>query len=365
MAQKELYELLGVTKGASEAEIKKAYRRLAMKYHPDRNPGDQGAEERFKEIQGAYDILSDPEKKATYDRFGHAGVNPNAGFGAGTGGFGDIFGDVFSDIFTGGGRRGPARGQDFQYDLSVTLEQAAKGHTVEIRIPGRVPCETCAGSGAKKGSAKVSCATCGGRGQVRMQQGFFSIQQTCPTCRGKGQVIKDPCAPCQGTGRVEKKRTLSVKIPAGVDTGDRIRLSGEGDAGEQGAPPGDLYVQMQVEDHPIFERNGNDLYAEVPVSIVTVALGGELEVPSLNGRLNLTVPPETQSGRVFRLRGKGLPSVRGGGVGDLLCRVVVETPVQLNDQQKNLLREFAESLGEKHSPNSSSWIDKVKRFFEG
>lgn len=367
MAQKELYELLGVSKGASDAEIKKAYRRLAMKYHPDRNPGDKEAEETFKEVQGAYDVLSDPGKKAAYDRFGHAGIDPNAGFGGGrAGGFGDVFGDVFSDIFGGGGRRsGPARGQDLQYNLGLTLEEAAKGHTVEIRIPNKVSCETCNGSGAKKDSSKTTCGTCGGRGQVRMQQGFFSIQQGCPTCQGRGQVIKDPCTTCRGAGRVEKKRTLSVKIPAGVDTGDRVRLSGEGEAGEQGAVPGDLYVQVEVADHAIFERKGNDLYTEVPVSIVTIALGGALEVPSLGGRLNLTIPPETQSGKVFRLRGKGVPSVRGGGVGDLLCRIVVETPVYLNDEQKELLRKFGESLGEKHSPQSNSWFDKVKHFFDG
>ncbi len=364
MSKRDCYEILGVDRGADDREIKKAYRRLAMKLHPDRNPDSPEAEEKFKEAQLAYDVLSDPEKKARYDQFGWAGVDgQSAGRGAGGGGFGDIFGDVFSDIF-GGGRSGPARGADLRYDLEITLEEAASGFSKKLEIPKRVTCGDCNGSGAKKGSQPANCGTCGGVGQVRMQQGFFSVQQTCPTCRGKGQVIKDPCGKCHGAGLVQETRTLSVKIPAGVDTGDRIRLSGEGEAGEPGAPPGDLYVETHVRRHDIFQRDGNNLHTEVPISMVTAALGGELEVPSLNGRLTLTIPAETQSGRVFRLRGKGMPSVRGAGVGDLLCRVVVETPVNLTEKQKKLLVDLGETLGEHHSPQESSWFDRVKSFFE-
>ncbi len=365
MSERDLYEVLGVSRDADEAAIKKAYRRLAMKYHPDRNPGDETAEEKFKEAQLAYDVLSDAGKRQRYDQFGHAGLGQGAGAGAGGfGGFGDIFGDVFSDIF-GGGQRGPARGADLRYDLELDLEEAAKGTDVKIRVPTHVACETCAGSGAAPGSKPVTCSTCAGHGQVRMQQGFFSVQQTCPTCRGEGRVVRDPCRACGGRGVTEKTKTLSVKVPAGVDNGDRIRLAGEGEVAGGGAQPGDLYVQMHIRPHPLFERDGTNLHTEVPISVVTAALGGELEVPSLGGRLNLSIPAETQSGRVFRLRGKGMPSVRGGGVGDLLCRVSVETPVNLNDDQRELLRKLGDSLGEHHSPQESSWFDKVKRFFDG
>lgn len=363
MAKRDCYEVLGVSRDADDAVIKKAYRRLAMKLHPDRNPEDKEAEEKFKEVQGAYEILSDDRKRQRYDQFGHAGLEGQGG-GQG-GGFGDIFGDVFSDIF-GGGRGGPARGADLRYELEISLEEAAHGCAKKLEIPRRVSCGECQGSGAKKGSKPVQCGTCAGVGQVRMQQGFFSVQQACPTCRGKGQLIKDPCGKCHGAGLVQETKTLSVKIPAGVDNGDRIRLTGEGEGGESGAPPGDLYVETHVRPHDIFQREGNNLHTEVPIGIVTAALGGEMEIPSLDGRLNLTIPPETQSGRTFRLRGKGLPSVRGAGVGDLFCRVAVETPVNLNDKQKVLLAELGDSLGDhKHRPAESSWFHRVKSFFEG
>ncbi len=374
MAKRDYYEILGVSRNASKDELKKAYRRLAMKYHPDRNQNDKEAEEKFKEAKEAYDVLSDEQKRAAYDQFGHAGVDPSAAAGGpGPGGFGganfsDVFGDIFGDIF-GGGRGGGSRvnrGADLRYNLDLTLEEAVSGTTVKIRVPTLVPCDSCGGSGARKGSRPVKCSTCGGHGQVRMQQGFFSIQQTCPSCQGRGEVISDPCPSCHGQGRVRDHKTLSAKIPAGVDTGDRIRLSGEGESGENGGPPGDLYIHINVKPHPIFERDGNNLYCEVPVSFVTAALGGELDVPTLDGRVKLKIPAETQSGKMFRLRGKGVQSVRGGSVGDLFCRVVVETPVNLTKRQKDLLREFEASMsnGEKHSPQAHSWLDKVKNFFE-
>ncbi|HTT09232.1 MAG TPA: molecular chaperone DnaJ [Gammaproteobacteria bacterium] len=374
MAKKDYYELLGVARNASEADIKKAYRRLAMKHHPDRNPGNKQAEESFKEIKEAFEVLSDARKRGAYDQFGHAGVDPSAaaGFGgAGVGGFGDIFDSVFGDIFGGGGARrgGPRvhRGADLQYDLELTLEEAVFGTTVKIRTPTAKECASCHGTGARAGTQPMTCDTCQGHGQVRMSQGFFSIQQTCPRCRGTGQVIRDPCPTCNGHGRVRDHKTHSVKVPAGVDSGDRIRLTGEGEAGQHGGPPGDLYVSVHVKEHPIFHREQNDLHCEVPISFVTAALGGELDVPTLDGRVALKVPPETQTGRVFRLRGKGVKSVRGAGVGDLLCRVMVETPVNLNRQQKELLQQFGRSLegtDGKHSPKTSSWLDGVRNFFE-
>jgi molecular chaperone DnaJ len=313
----------------------------------------------------------DAEKRAAYDRFGHAGVDPSmggGGFGGGGGNFSDIFGDVFGDIFGGGGGRGgPQRGSDLRYTLDISLEDAVKGTTVEIRVPSLSACDKCDGSGAKKGSTAATCGTCGGAGQVRMQQGLFQVQQTCPTCRGRGKTITDPCNACHGQGRVEKTRTLSVKVPPGVDTGDRIRLSGEGEAGPDGGPPGDLFVQMSVRQHNIFERDGKNLYCEVPITFVAAALGGELEVPTLDGRVKLKIPAETQTGKLFRLRGKGVKPVRGGSVGDLLCRAVVETPVKLNKQQKALLEQFQESLGEgghAQSPRQYSWFEGVKSFFD-
>ncbi len=368
MSQRDYYEVLGVGKTASDADLKKAFRRLAMKYHPDRNTdGDEETEHKFKEAKEAYEVLSDPQKRAAYDQFGHAGVNQQAGAGGfGAGGFGDAFSDIFGDIF-GGGRQRVRKGADLQYNLELSLEDAVAGTTVKIKVPTHKTCTDCAGSGAKKGTSPETCTTCGGHGQVRMQQGFFSVQQTCPTCRGTGQMIKDPCNTCHGEGRVKHYKSLSVEVPAGVDNGDRIRLSGEGEIGDMGAPPGDLYVQIRVKPHPIFERDNADLYCEVPINIVTAALGGELEVPSLNGRLNLKIPAGTQTHKLFRLRGKGVKPVRGGHIGDLICRVVVETPVKLNKEQQELLQQLGDSMGKsnkKHSPNEHSWLDGVKKFFE-
>jgi molecular chaperone DnaJ len=365
-----------VAKNVSDADLKKAYRRAAQKFHPDRNPDDKSAEENFKQAKEAYEVLSDPRKRAAYDQFGHAGVDPSVGGGGpGAGGFGggasfsDIFGDVFGDIFGGGGRGGGRRvyrGADLRYNLDLSLEDAVTGTTVKIRIPASVTCKTCNGTGAKKGTKPSTCTTCGGHGQVRMQQGFFSVQQTCPRCHGTGSIISDPCADCHGEGRVQEQKTLSVKVPPGVDTGDRIRLANEGEAGENGGPPGDLYVQINVKEHAIFKRDDSHLYCDVPISITTAALGGELEVPTLDGRVNLKIPPETQSGKLFRMRGKGVKPVRGGPVGDLLCRVVVETPVHLSSRQKELLRELDATLRDngRHSPQHHSWLDGVKRFFE-
>lgn len=371
MAKRDYYEILGVERGASEQEIKKAYRRIAMKYHPDRNPDDKNAEDKFKEATEAYEVLSNEQKRGAYDQYGHAGVDPNSGFGGGQGfgNFSDIFGDVFGDIFGGGGggrrRGGPARGSDLQYNLQLDLEQAVRGDTVKITIPTLVNCDPCDGSGAREGSTPTTCSTCGGVGQVRMQQGFFAVQQTCPSCHGRGKVISDPCQSCHGQGRVQEEKTLSVKVPPGVDSGDRIRLAGEGEAGADGGPPGDLYVQIIVREHDIFQRDGKHLYCEVPISFVDAALGGELEVPTLDGRVKLKVPAETQTGKLFRVRGKGVTPVRGGGTGDLLCRVVVETPVKLNARQKELLRELQESLNDDaHSPRKTSWFESVKGFFD-
>ncbi|HOB63291.1 MAG TPA: molecular chaperone DnaJ [Candidatus Competibacteraceae bacterium] len=371
MSKRDYYEVLNLSRNASEAEIKQSYRRLAMKFHPDRNPGDQVAEEKFKEAKEAYEVLNDSRKRAAYDQFGHAAVDGSAG-GSGFGGaadLGDIFGGVFRDIF-GGGMRGGAqsyRGADLQYTLDLTLEEAVFGITTKIRVPTLVSCATCAGSGAKPGTKPTTCPTCRGMGQVRMQQGFFSIQQACPRCQGRGSVIPEPCETCQGSGRVEEQKTLSVKVPAGVDNGDRIRLAGEGEAGEHGGPPGDLYVQIRVKPHPIFTREDSNLYCEVPIGFATAALGGDLEVPTLDGRLTLKIPPETQTNKVFRLRGKGVKPVRGGATGDLLCRVVVETPVNLTREQKELLQKLADSMepgGIRHTPQQGSWLDGVKKFFE-
>ncbi|QFU23979.1 molecular chaperone DnaJ [Shewanella eurypsychrophilus] len=371
MSKRDYYEVLSVGRDSSEREIKKAYKRLAMKFHPDRNPGDKDAEANFKEVKEAYEILTDSDKKAAYDQFGHAGVDPNRGGGGGHADFGDVFGDVFGDIF-GGGRRGggqrqAARGSDLRYNLELSLEEAVKGLTKELRIPALAACEPCDGTGAKKGSKPTTCGTCHGQGQVQMRQGFFAVQQACPTCHGRGKIIKDPCNKCHGEGRVEKSKTLSVKIPAGVDNGDRIRLSGEGEAGEFGAPPGDLYVQVSVREHSIFVRDGNNLYCEVPISFGKAALGGGIEVPTLDGKVNLKIPAETQTGRMFRMRGKGVKSVRSHAVGDLLCKVVMETPVNLNERQKELLREFDENLcgaSKKHSPKAEGFFDGVKKFFQ-
>ncbi len=373
MAKRDYYEVLGVSKSAAADEIKKAYRRLAMKFHPDRNKEDpEAAEKKFKEAKEAYEVLKDDDKRATYDRFGHDGLKAGAGGAGGFSaeGFGDIFGDVFGDIF-GGGRRGGGpqvfRGADLGYELKLDLETAVAGDSVTIDVPTQVSCDGCGGSGARKGTEPVTCSACGGAGQVRMQQGFFSIQQTCPACKGAGTTIADPCLDCHGRGRVRKTRTLAVKVPAGVDDGDRIRLSGEGEAGRNGGPPGDLYVEIRVKPHRIFEREGSNLSCEVPVSFATATLGGDVELPTLDGTVSLKVPAGTQSGKVFRLRGKGVVTVRDPRQGDLFAQVAVETPVNLTAEQKELLEQLEDSLqagGERHSPRAGGWLDTVKRFFE-
>jgi molecular chaperone DnaJ len=375
MSKRDYYETLDVAKDAGEREIKKAYKRLAMKYHPDRTQGDKAKEETFKEIKEAYEILNDDQKRAAYDQYGHAAFEQGGHGGGGFGGgqdFGDAFGDIFGDIF-GGGRRGGGgqsrqrRGSDLRYNLEMSLEDAVKGKSVEIKVPTYVSCDPCDGSGAKKGTSAKTCATCHGHGQVQMRQGLFAVQQTCPTCSGKGKVISDPCTSCRGQGRVEKTKTLNAKVPAGVDTGDRIRLSGEGEAGEHGAPAGDLYVQVHVKDHHIFVREENNLFCEVPISFTTAALGGEIEVPTLGGKVKLKIPKETQTGKMFRLRGKGVKSVRSHATGDLMCKAVLETPVNLSGDQADLLRQLEEKMGKnqtKHNPKETGFFDSVKNFFD-
>lgn len=372
MSKRDYYEVLGVSRDASEAELKKSYRRLAMKHHPDRNEGDLDSEAKFKEAKEAFEVLNDSRKRAAYDQFGHAGVDSSAGGGGGgAAGFGDIFDTVFGDIFGNGGARGGSnrayRGSDLRYDLALSLEDAVRGTEVKIRVPTLIDCEPCKATGSRTGAPPKSCTTCGGVGQVRMQQGFFSVQQPCPQCRGAGSTVSDPCSPCSGTGKTRGHKTISVKVPAGVDNGDRIRLSGEGERGQSGGPPGDLYVNVVVDEHPIFTREENNLYCEVPIDFVIAALGGELEVPTLKGRVVLKIPAETQTGKMFRMRGKGVRGVRGGGVGDLICRVVVETPINLSKAQKDELRGFGDSLAgesKKHSPRADSWLGGVKKFFE-
>ena len=378
MAKRDFYEILGVAKNSSEEEIKKSYRKLAMKYHPDRNPDSKESEEKFKEVKEAYEMLTNPEKREAYDRYGHAGVDPNmggaGGFGGGAGGFADSFGDIFGDIFGGGaGGRGRGagpqvyRGADLRYNLEITLEQAAHGFDTTIRVPSWDKCDTCHGTGAKPGTAPTTCTTCAGHGQVRMQQGFFSIQQTCPKCHGNGKVITDPCAPCGGQGRIKRNKTLEVKIPAGIDNGMRIRSSGNGEPGTNGGPAGDLYVEIHIKAHAVFQREGDDLHCEMPISFVKATLGGEIEVPTLSGKVSFTIPEGTQSGKTFRLKAKGIKGVRSGYAGDLFCHVMVETPVKLTDKQKDLLKEFERLTSEggaKHSPQSKGWMDKVKDFFE-
>ncbi|WP_042145593.1 MULTISPECIES: molecular chaperone DnaJ [unclassified Pseudoalteromonas] len=374
MSKRDCYEVLGISKDASERDIKKAYKKLAMKYHPDRTAGDKALEAKFKEVKDAYEILSDSQKRQTYDQYGHAAFEQGGGgggYGGGQGDFGDIFGDVFGDIFGGGGggrrQSRQQRGADLRYNMELSLEEAVRGKEVEIKVPTWVGCEPCDGSGAKKGSKPKTCTTCHGSGQVQMRQGFFAVQQTCPTCGGQGQIISDPCKHCHGQGRVEKNKTLSVKIPAGVDTGDRIRLSGEGEAGVHGAPAGDLYVQVSVREHAIFTRDGNNLYCEVPIGFTTAALGGGIEVPTLDGRAKLKIPAECQTDKMFRMRGKGVKSVRSGAIGDLICKVVIETPVKLNERQKELLQEFEDSMSDNNSknrPKEQGFFDGVKKFFD-
>ncbi len=379
MAKRDYYTVLGVNRDAAEEAIKKAYRKLAMKHHPDRNPDDTHAEEKFKEAKEAYEVLTDSRKRAAYDQFGHAGVDPSMGFGAGAagargaegfGGFADAFGDIFGEIFgqqrNRGGGSGMYRGADLRYNLELSLEEAARGAEIKIRIPTMDECEICHGSGAKPGTQPKTCPACHGRGEVRVSQGFFSIQQTCPQCHGTGKIVPEPCPQCQGAGRIRKHKTLSVKIPAGVDQEDRIRLSGEGEAGMNGGPSGDLYVVVALKPHAVFQREGADLHCEMPISFATAALGGEIEIPTLDGHANLKFPAETQTGQVFRLRNKGIRPVRGSVTGDLYCHVSLETPVKLTSRQRELLREF-ESINEEdpgaHSPRAKSWFDKVREFF--
>jgi len=374
MSKRDYYEILGVNRDASDEELKKAYRKLAMKHHPDRNPDNPKAEEHFKEAKEAYEILSDASKRTAYDQYGHAGVDQQAGMGgggAGMGGFADAFGDIFGDIFGGGGggrggRSNVYRGADLRYNLEISLEDAARGAETKIRIPTMEKCEPCNGSGAKAGTQPITCTTCGGHGQVRMQQGFFSIQQTCPRCHGSGKMVQSPCPSCQGAGRIKQHKTLVVKIPSGVDEGDRIRLSGEGEDGVNGGPPGDLYVVIQIKPHQVFQRDHDDLHCEMPISFTVAALGGEIDIPTLDGHAKIKIPAETQSGKVFRLRGKGIKGVRSQHHGDLMCHMVVETPVSLTERQKELLREL-ESInqedGPRHNPRAKSWMDKVKQFF--
>ncbi|AKC60292.1 molecular chaperone DnaJ [Blochmannia endosymbiont of Camponotus (Colobopsis) obliquus] len=369
MAKSDYYEILGVSKDADERDIKRSYKRLAIKFHPDRNPGNAEAEAKFKEIKEAYEVLTDPQKRAAYDRYGHSAFDQSAGMsGAGNTDFSDIFGDVFGDIFGGNRRQRSGRGADLRYSIELTLEEAVRGVVKEIRIPALVECNICYGNGAKPGTSIVTCITCRGQGQIQMRQGFFSVQQSCPTCQGQGKIIKEVCNKCRGHGRIERLKTLSVRIPAGVDTGDRVRLSGEGELGDNGSHSGDLYVEVQVRKHPIFDREDKNLYCEVPINFAMAALGGEIEVPTLDGRVKLKVPAETQTGKLFRMRGKGVKSVRSGGRGDLLCRVVVETPVRLNDKQKHLLQELADSFGgnysNQNSPRSKNFFEGVKKFFD-
>jgi len=377
MSKRDFYDVLGVNRDASDEDIKKAYRKMAMKYHPDRNPDSKEAEEKFKQCKEAYEILSDGQKRAAYDQYGHAGVDQNAGAGGfrggqGYGDFADAFSDIFGDIFgggragSGGGRAQVFRGADLRYNMEITLEEAARGCERQIRIPAHERCDVCHGSGAKPGTQPKTCSTCGGHGQVRMSQGFFSVQQTCPTCHGSGKQITDPCVKCHGAGQIKTTKTLNVKIPAGVDEGDRIRLSGEGEPGENGGPSGDLYVVTHIKAHTVFQREGMDLHCEMPISFATAALGGEIEIPTLDGMAKVKISGETQSGRVYRLRGKGIKAVRGSNFGDLMCHVVVETPVNLTERQKELLREFeavSQDDAAVHNPRAKSFMDKLKDFF--
>ena len=376
MAKRDYYEVLGVARNASEDDIKKAYRKLAMKYHPDRNQGDaaKGAEEKFKEVKEAYEMLSDAQKRAAYDQYGHAGVDPNMrgpGGGEGFGGFSESFGDIFGDIF-GGGRRGNGggrqvfRGNDLSYAMDITLEEAAVGKDAQIRIPSWDDCDTCHGTGAKPGTSAKTCSTCNGSGVVQMRQGFFSVQQTCPHCHGSGKIIPDPCTTCHGQGKVKKHKTLEIKIPAGIDDGMRIRSSGNGEPGRNGGPPGDLYIEIHIRKHDIFERDGDDIHCQVPVSITKAALGGEIAVPTLGGKATIDIPEGTQHGKTFRLRGRGVKGVRSSVPGDLYCHIAVETPIKLTEHQRKLLKELDESFakgGNKHSPNDQGWFEKAKAFF--
>jgi molecular chaperone DnaJ len=381
MAKRDYYDVLGVPKNASNEDIKKAYRKLAMKYHPDRNQGGDSkkSEEKFKEANEAYEMLTDPQKRAAYDQFGHAGVDPNMGArGAGPegfGGFAEAFGDIFGDIFSGGAagaaRRGGKqvyRGSDLSYAMEITLEEAAHGKDTQIRIPSWDSCETCHGSGAKPGTQAKTCPTCSGSGTVHLRQGFFSIQQTCPHCHGSGKIIPEPCGTCGGAGKIKRQKTLEVKIPPGINEGMRIRSAGNGEPGTNGGPAGDLYIEIRVKQHELFERDGDDLHCTAPVSMTTAALGGAIEVPTLGGgKAEIELPEGTQHGKTFRLRGKGIKGIRSSYPGDLYCHVSVETPVKLTEHQRKLLTELDESFrdsGDRHSPNAKSWTDRVKDLFK-
>ncbi len=381
MAKRDYYDVLGVPKNASDDDIKKAYRKLAMKHHPDRNQGGDAkqAEEKFKEANEAYEVLSDASKRAAYDQYGHAGVDPSmGGMGRGAGpegfgGFAEAFGDIFGDIFGGGGaRRGGGgqqvyRGSDLSYQMEITLEEAANGKETQLRVPAWESCGTCHGSGAKPGTSAKTCPSCNGAGTVHLRQGFFSIQQTCPHCHGSGRIIPDPCTACSGQGRIKTQKTLEVRIPAGINEGMRIRSAGNGEPGTNGGPPGDLYIEIRVRPHDIFERDGDDLHCTVPVGLTTAALGGTIEVPTLGGKAEIELPEGSQHGKTFRLRGKGIKGLRSSYPGDLYCHVAVETPVKLTEHQRKLLRELDESLrkgGERHSPNAKSWTDRVKDLFK-
>ena len=379
MAKRDYYETLGVPKNAAEDEIKKAYRKLAMKHHPDRNQGDSSkvAEEKFKEAKEAYEMLSDAQKRAAYDQYGHAGVDPNMRGGPGggdgfNGGFAEAFGDIFGDMFgqqrgrSGGGRQ-VYRGSDLSYAMEITLEEAARGKDAQIRIPSWETCPVCSGLGAKPGTQAKTCSTCHGSGAVQMRQGFFSVQQTCPHCQGKGKIIPDPCTSCHGQGKAKRQKTLEVKIPAGIDGGMRIRSAGNGEPGTNGGPPGDLYIEIRLKEHDIFQRDGDDLHCAMPISIVTAALGGEIDVPTLEGKAAIDIPEGTQTGKQFRLRGKGINGVRASYPGDLYCHITVETPVKLSEHQRKLLKELDESLkkgGAKHSPGEDGWADRLRNFFK-
>ncbi|MGI4778746.1 MAG: molecular chaperone DnaJ [Janthinobacterium lividum] len=375
--KRDYYETLGVPKNASDEEIKKAYRKLAMKHHPDRNTGDSAkeSEAKFKEVKEAYEMLSDAQKRGAYDQYGHAGVDPNMRGGPGAegfGGFAEAFGDIFGDVFGGarGGRQASGRqvfrGSDLSYAMEVTLEEAAEGKDAQIRIPSWDECSTCTGTGAKPGTKAITCTTCHGQGAVQMRQGFFSVQQTCPQCHGTGKIIPEPCTVCQGQGKIKNNKTLEVKIPAGIDDGMRIRSTGNGEPGTNGGPPGDLYIEIRLKKHELFEREGDDLHCVVPVSMTTAALGGEIDVPTLKGAAAIDIPEGTQSGKQFRLRGKGIKGVRASYPGDLYCHVRVETPVKLTEHQRKVLKELDESFkkgGNKHSPTDKGWFDKAKEFF--
>ncbi len=374
MAKRDYYEVLGVPKNASDEEIKKAYRKQAMKHHPDRNQGDAAkvAEEKFKESKEAYEMLADPQKRAAYDQHGHAGVDPNMrGGGEGHAGFAEAFGDIFGDMFgqqrgrSGGGHQ-VFRGNDLSYAMEVTLEEAARGKEAQIRIPSWDTCDLCHGSGAKPGTQVKTCGTCHGQGTVQIRQGFFSVQQTCPTCRGTGKVIPEPCTACSGQGKIKRQKTLEIKIPAGIDGGMRIRSANNGEPGTNGGPTGDLYIEIRLKKHDIFEREGDDVHCSVPVSFAAAAMGGEIEVPTLSGKAAIDIPEGTQTGKQFRLRGKGIKGVRASYPGDLYCHIVIETPVKLSEHQRKLLREFDDSLkkgGGKHSPSGDTWTDRLKGFF--